>query len=143
MCNAINEAIIGTLQEGLVCSASLMIVCPWALQAINFLKGHPDISFLIFNLAREYGLAFRVTGQPVNKSVSYAQMLRELPAGLSEWAVHPGFDNAELLALEPDGQHIRQTDFDFLISQRAKDIIKEEGIILVNYRALQEVWRKP
>jgi hypothetical protein len=67
-------------------------------------------------------------------------MLHELPVGLSEWAVHPGLDNAELLALEPDGNHIRQTDFDFWISQQAKDIVKEEGIILLNYRALQAVW---
>jgi hypothetical protein len=69
-------------------------------------------------------------------------MLRELPAGLSEWAVHPGLDTAELLAIEPDGRHIRQTDFDFLMSQEAKAIVKEEGIILLDYRALQVVWRE-
>jgi hypothetical protein len=78
---------------------------------------------------------------PVNKSARYAQLLHELPAGLSEWAVHPGLDNSELLALEPDGNHFRQTDFDFWTSQQAKDIIKEEGIILLDYRALQAVWR--
>ena len=43
MCHAVNDAIIGTLMEGVVCSTSLMAVCPWALQAINFLKYHPDI----------------------------------------------------------------------------------------------------
>jgi hypothetical protein len=36
---------------------------------------------------------------------------------------------------------LRQTDFDILISQEAKDIVKEEGIILLDYRALQVVWR--
>jgi predicted glycoside hydrolase/deacetylase ChbG (UPF0249 family) len=120
----------------------------------------------MLRLAREYGLALRVAGQswiekmqsqgfptndydfldsylldPMDKSARYAQMLRELPAGLSEWAVHPGLDTAELLAIEPDGKHIRQTDFDFLMSQEAKDIVKEEGIILLDYRALQVVWR--
>jgi hypothetical protein len=45
-----------------------------------------------------------------------------------------------LLTLEPDGNHSRQTDFNFWISQQAKDIVKEEGIILLDYRALQEVW---
>ena len=68
-------------------------------------------------------------------------MLRELPAGLSEWAVHRGLDNAELLAIEGDSKHVRQSDFDFLMSQAAKDIVKEEGIILLDYRALQVVWR--
>jgi hypothetical protein len=78
---------------------------------------------------------------PVNKSARYAQMLHELPAGLTEWAVHPGLDNTELLAREPDGNHVRQTDFDFWTSQQAKDIVKEEGIILLDYRSLQVIWR--
>jgi len=128
--------------------------------------GRADIFDVMLRLAREYGLALRVAGRswiekvqsqgfptndydfldsylldPVDKSARYDQMLRELPAGLSEWAVHPGLDNAELLAIESDGKHVRQTDFDFLMSQEAKDIVKEEGIILLDYRALQVVWR--
>jgi predicted glycoside hydrolase/deacetylase ChbG (UPF0249 family) len=130
------------------------------------IDGRADIFDLMFRLAKEYGLALRVTGRsliqkvqsqglpandydlldswtldPVNKSARYAQMLHELPAGLSEWAVHPGLDNSELLTLEPDGNHFRQTDFDFWTSQQAKDIVEEEGIILLDYRALQTVWR--
>jgi hypothetical protein len=31
--------------------------------------------------------------------------------------------------------------FEFLMSQSAKHIVKEEGIILLDYRALQVVWR--
>jgi len=38
------------------------------------------------------------------------------------------------------GNHFRQTDFDFLISQEAQEIVKEEGIILVDYRQLQAIW---
>ena len=130
------------------------------------ISGRADIFDVMLRLAREYGLALRVAGRawiekvqsqgfptndydfldsylldPVDKSARYDQMLRELPAGLSEWAVHPGLDNAELLAIEPDDKHVRQTDFDFLMSQEAKDIVKEEGIILLDYRALQVVWR--
>jgi len=129
--------------------------------------GRADIFDVMFRLAKEYGLALRVAGRswiekvqsqgfptndydfldsysldPVNKSARYAQLLRELPAGLSEWAVHPGLDNSELLALEPDENHFRQTDFDFWTSQQAKDIVREEGIILLDYRALQDVWRE-
>jgi hypothetical protein len=37
---------------------------------------------------------------------------------------------------------VRQTDFDFLISQTAQDIVKQEGIILVDYRPLQAVWNR-
>lgn len=78
---------------------------------------------------------------PVDKSAHYIQILRKLPAGLSEWAVHPGVDNAELRAIEHDGKRIRQADLDFLMSQEAKDVMKEEGIILLDYRTLQRVWR--
>lgn len=130
------------------------------------INSRPDIFDLMLKLAREYGLALRVAGRsviekvqsqgfptndydfldsylldPVDKSARYAQMLRELPAGLSEWAVHPGLDSPELLAIELEEHHIRQTDFDFLMSQEAKDIVEEEGIILLDYRALQAVWR--
>lgn len=131
------------------------------------IAGRPDIFEVMLKLAREYGLALRVfsrsiieklQGQgfptndhdvldsylldPVNKAARYAELLCELPVGLSEWAVHPGLDTPELLAIEPGGNHIRQTDFDFLTSQQAKDIVREEGIILLDYRALQAVWNE-
>ena len=128
--------------------------------------GRQDISDLMFRLAREYGLALRVGRgssiekvqnqglpasdyefldsyllDPVDKSARFAQMLRGLPAGLSEWAVHPGLDTPELSAIEHEGRHFRQADFDFLMSQEAKDIVKEEGIVLLDYRPLQIFWK--
>jgi chitin disaccharide deacetylase len=128
--------------------------------------GRQDISDLMFRLAREYGLALRVGRgssiekvqnqglpasdydfldsyllDPVDKSARFAQMLRELPAGLSEWAVHPGLDTPELNAIEHEGRHFRQADFDFLVSQETKDIVKEEGIVLLDYRPLQIIWK--
>jgi hypothetical protein len=121
---------------------------------------------LMLGLAKDYGLALRAMGRssiaytqaqglpcsdhdvmdsylldPVDQPVRYHQLLRELPAGLSEWAVHPGLENAELLAIECDSRHVRQRDFDFLMSQEAQDIAKVENIVLLDYRVLQEVWR--
>ncbi len=129
--------------------------------------GRADIFDVMLSLAKEYGLALRVAGRswiekvqsqgfptndydfldsyhldPVNKAAQYVERLHELPVGLNEWAVHPGLDNSELLAVEPGGNHIRQTDFDFLTSQLANDIVREEGIILLDYRALQDVWKE-
>jgi hypothetical protein len=74
------------------------------------------------------------------KTARYVQMLRELLPGLSEWAVHPGLDTAELRALMPSWS-VRQTDFDFLISPEAREVVKEEGIIILGYRSLQEIWK--
>ena len=255
MCHAVNEAIIGTLNEGLVRSTSLMVPCPWMSHAAHFLADHPEIPFgvhltaisdsvdnrwrsvtarekapslvdnagyfydfehmreflaqvrldqleiefraqieivlaaglhpthldwhslrissradifdVMFRLAREYGLALRVFSRsfieklqshgfptndhdvldsylldPAHKAARFAELLHDLPVGLSEWAVHPGLDTPELLALEPGGNHVRQADYDFLTSQQAKAVIRAEGIILLDYRALQAVWQE-
>ena len=125
-----------------------------------------NIFDVMLKLAREYGLALRVAGRswierlqsrgfptndydfldsysldPASKADRYAELLHELPAGLSEWAVHPGLDSSELLAIEPGNNHIRQTDFDFLVSEQAQAIVREEGIVLLDYRALQVFWK--
>ncbi len=138
----------------------------WHALRLRISNNRADIFDVILKLAREYGLALRVAGEsaiekvqsqglptndyhfldsylldPIDKWARYGQMLRELPTGLSEWALHPGLDTPELLAIEPEGNHIRQTDFDFLMSPEAKDIVREEGIILLDYRVLQKVWR--
>lgn len=127
--------------------------------------GRADIFDLSLRLAREHGLAVRVSdeseatrlqemGLPVNshrvvdsyrletegKQGLYAGMLRELPAGLSEWAVHPSLGNAESQAMEPDSWGVRKADFDFVMSSEARDLLNAEGIILLDYRALQAVW---
>jgi predicted glycoside hydrolase/deacetylase ChbG (UPF0249 family) len=254
MCHAINAAIFRTLTEGVVCSTTLMVPCPWALHAMHWLKANPGVAFgvhltaicdgadyrwgpltakekvpslidetgyfyrfermpeffaqvdldqlemefkaqieavlaahlqpthldwhslriggrtdifdVLIGLAKEYGLALRVMGPPViekvqsqglptndydfldsymlgttDKSARYAQLLRELPVGLSEWAVHPGLDSAELLTIEPDGNHFRQMDFDFLMAAAAREIIRQEGIILLSYAPLQAAWQ--
>jgi hypothetical protein len=133
--------------------------------AIRF-GSRTDMVDLMIRLAEEYGLALRVIGcacieklqsrghptidtdfldsygiDPSTKPAHYTQLLRELPVGLSEWAIHPGLDSMALLALEPAGNHVRQADFEFWTSEQAKDIVEEEGIILLDYRGLQEVWR--
>lgn len=131
------------------------------------LDGWDAVSEVMLGLAREYGLALRVVvrsqiarvrslGLPTNdsgfldsyqldltgKQAHYVELLRRLPPGLSEWAIHPGFNYPELLTIESEGHHMRQSDFDFLISQQARDVIEEEGIILLDYRPLQAVWRE-
>jgi predicted glycoside hydrolase/deacetylase ChbG (UPF0249 family) len=128
--------------------------------------GRPDVFDLTLGLAREYGLAVRVNapasierlqsqGLPTNdydmmdsyrletegKTARYVQMLRDLPTGLTEWAVHPGLGNAEAQAID-EGWAVRRADFEFLISQDARETVREEGIILLDYRALQAAWRE-
>ena len=126
----------------------------------------PEILDVMMGLAREYGLALRVRERPLidrvqrqglpcndydfldsyfieteGKAARYAQLLRELPEGLSEWAVHPGMDNAELRAIEPDGAAVRQADLDSMRSAQVREVIEQEGIVLLNYAPLQQVWQ--
>jgi hypothetical protein len=130
------------------------------------INGRMEFFELMFRLAREYSLALRASNQafsariqevglpandhdlldsyhldPATKPAHYAQLIHNLPAGLSEWAIHPGLDQPELLAMEPASRHFRQADYDFWTSQTAKDLITAEGIILLDYRALQAVWQ--
>lgn len=125
--------------------------------------GRADIFALTLALAREFGLALRVHGRDsaeaarraglltndhdvldsysldtVDKAARYVQLLRELPPGLSEWAVHPSLGDAEAQAMEPKGWQVRKADFDFLVSREARDILDEEGIVLLDYRVLQQ-----
>jgi predicted glycoside hydrolase/deacetylase ChbG (UPF0249 family) len=126
----------------------------------------PELLDVMFKLAREYGLALRVRERPLIEKVQhqglpcndydfldsyglgsvgkldrYLQALRELPAGLSEWAVHPGLENAELLAIEGDGAAVRQADLDCMVSPQFREVIQQEGITLLSYQPLQEVWQ--
>ena len=78
----------------------------------------------------------------IEKSAWYARALRELPSGLSEWAVHPALGTPEMQAIEPESWQTRLTDFDFLTSQKAREIIEQEGIVLLSYKPLQQVWRE-
>jgi predicted glycoside hydrolase/deacetylase ChbG (UPF0249 family) len=128
--------------------------------------GRADIFELTMSLAKEYGLALRVMSHPCidlvqsqglptndhdvldsfgvsidDKPNRYAQLLRELPAGLSEWAVHPSLGSKESRAIDPDGWQVRRTDFEFLMSPQAREIIHEEGITLLSYEPLRKMWR--
>jgi predicted glycoside hydrolase/deacetylase ChbG (UPF0249 family) len=129
--------------------------------------GTAAIFTLMLQLARDYGLALRAVGRPwieqlqrqglptndhdfldtfgletIDKSARYAELLHNLPVGLSEWAVHPGVDDAELRAIGSLGPEVRRTDLDFLTSEEARKLIQQEGITLLSYKPLQRVWKR-
>jgi predicted glycoside hydrolase/deacetylase ChbG (UPF0249 family) len=128
--------------------------------------GRPEIFDMTFGLAREYGLALRVfdptrseplqrQGLPVvdhgvvdstrlptaGKTTRFVRMLRELPAGLSEWAVHPGLGTAEARAIDRWWAK-RAADLRFLVSREARETVAAEGIILLDFGPLQAIWER-
>ncbi len=129
--------------------------------------GRTDIFDLTRRLANEFGLALRVglqphieqvrhSGLPANdhdlldsfsipidaKADIYADLLRSLPPGLTEWAVHPATGTPTSQEIDPAGWRVRRTDLDFLVSPLAREVIEREGIILLDYRPLQAVWQE-
>jgi predicted glycoside hydrolase/deacetylase ChbG (UPF0249 family) len=126
--------------------------------------GRDDILDLTVALALEYGMAVRVwlepgrqrlraRGLPVDdyplmdstrisldgKAARFAELVHELPVGLSEWAVHPSLGNEESQAVDSLWRQ-RQTDYEFLMSSEARELIREEGIEVIDYRPMQRAW---
>lgn len=122
--------------------------------------GRDDVLDLTVALAAEHRLAARVwlepgrrrarrRGRPVvdhpfldstrldpaTKADRYAELLRALPPGLTEWAVHPA-------TADPDGERGRRADLDFLVSQSARELFAHEGVVLIDYRPVQEAWNR-
>jgi predicted glycoside hydrolase/deacetylase ChbG (UPF0249 family) len=129
--------------------------------------GRADIFDLGLALAEEYGLAARVwladgrkkaraLGKPVvdhpfldsytvdldRKAETYERLLRGLPPGLSEWAIHPALATADWKAVQPSGWRVGHSDHAFFTSDRAREILAEEGIRLIDYTLLQDAWRR-
>ena len=71
------------------------------------------------------------------KADRYKRLLRELPTGLTEWVVHPAFAEP----LDP-GSAVRRSDYDFLVSARAHEIVEEEQISVIGWPTLQQQWSK-
>ncbi|MFI7611671.1 ChbG/HpnK family deacetylase [Nonomuraea terrae] len=127
--------------------------------------GRDDVLDLTMALAGEYGLAVpawldparrkpRARGLPVvqpgfldsfaldpeGKAETYARLLRELPPGLSEWAVHPGLGGQEVRAVDPGGWRVRESDHAFLASARARELLREEGVAVIGYDSVRAAW---
>ena len=248
-----NSAIELGLRDGILCSTSLMVPCPWAFGAMAWLREHPEVAFavhltlvrdfdgyrwgpvagrdavpslvdahghfpkfsgvrrtpdhmrlddierefraqigtvlgeglapthldwhclpdggsdevfdLTFRLAREYGLTMRVhtdehqaackaaglptadhplldsySMPPATKLTRFRDLLRTLPPGITEWAVHPAADTRESRAVEPESWGVRALDLEFVLSADARRIVADEGIVLLSYRDLLPHW---
>jgi hypothetical protein len=46
-------------------------------------------------------------------------------------------------AIDPGGWRVRQADYEFLISPQARDVLQQEGIVVLDYRAIQRAWVQP
>jgi predicted glycoside hydrolase/deacetylase ChbG (UPF0249 family) len=70
----------------------------------------------------------------------YMSALKSLKPGVTEFVIHPGFDDEELRAATRErptwGSAWRQRDFDFFTSDQFRQILVQENIKLITWREL-------
>jgi chitin disaccharide deacetylase len=77
---------------------------------------------------------------PDQWSVFYRRALEELLPGVTEFVIHPGYDNEELRAAfgnrQAWGAAWRQRDFDFFTSYEFRDLLAKYDIKLITWREI-------
>ncbi|MFN8481812.1 MAG: polysaccharide deacetylase family protein [Anaerolineae bacterium] len=68
------------------------------------------------------------------------ERLGRLPAGLSYFILHPAADTPELRALAPD-YRARVADHQAFLSPALRDFVRGQGIHVIGYRTLRDLWR--
>ena len=73
----------------------------------------------------------------------YDDIIENLEPGVTQIVVHVGYDNAELQAITVDhpdfGSAWRQRDLDYFTSPRARELLRRNDIVLVDWRTLGEL----
>jgi len=73
----------------------------------------------------------------------YISGLKNLKPGVTEFVIHPGFDDEELRAATRErstwGAAWRQRDYDFFTSDRFRQILAQEDIKLITWRDLAKI----
>jgi predicted glycoside hydrolase/deacetylase ChbG (UPF0249 family) len=76
----------------------------------------------------------------------YADALKNLKPGVTEFVIHPGFDDEELRAATREratwGAAWRQRDYDFFTSERFRTILAQEKIKMITWREVARLWQE-
>jgi predicted glycoside hydrolase/deacetylase ChbG (UPF0249 family) len=76
----------------------------------------------------------------------YLTALKNLQPGVTEFVIHPGFDDEELRAATRErstwGAAWRQRDYDFFTSDGFRQALQRENIKLITWRELARRWEK-
>jgi hypothetical protein len=76
----------------------------------------------------------------------YLTAMKNLQPGVTEFVIHPGFDDEELRAATRErptwGAAWRQRDYDFFTSEQFRQALQREKIQLITWRELARRWTK-
>lgn len=109
------------------------------LRELNYMKELPQNYISIDSI---YTLYQNTKDEDWNGS--YDKMIKTMKAGLNELVIHLAYDNEEMHAVTVDREHWwnaawRQRDYNYITSQRFKDLLHENNIQLVTWRQIQQV----
>ena len=72
----------------------------------------------------------------------YVTALKNLKPGVTEFVIHPGYDDDELRAATRErstwGSAWRQRDYDFFTSDQFREILAQQNIKLITWRELAQ-----
>jgi chitin disaccharide deacetylase len=84
--------------------------------------------------------------KPKHWAEFYVTALKNLQPGVTEFVIHPGFDDEELRAATREraswGAAWRQRDFDFFSSAQFRQILVQQNIKMITWRELSRAARK-
>jgi chitin disaccharide deacetylase len=78
---------------------------------------------------------FQITGH--YDAAELAQLIRQLPDGITEFMCHPGFCTAELQASRTRLKESRRRELDALTSREVREAIEESKVNLTRYREIR------
>jgi predicted glycoside hydrolase/deacetylase ChbG (UPF0249 family) len=85
--------------------------------------------------------------KPRQWSTFYRRTIENMKPGVTQIAIHPGLDNAELRALTPErttwGAAWRQRDFDFFTNDTFRALLAKHDIRLINWREIGVQFKRP
>ena len=72
--------------------------------------------------------------------------MKNLQPGVTEFVIHPGFDDQELRAATREratwGAAWRERDYDFFSSQQFRNLLQKENIKLITWRELAQLSKR-
>ena len=86
-------------------------------------------------------IAMMPLDQPEGQLEIAEKMLSELPAGVTHFIIHPSTDTPELRAITRDWPS-RVANYHTFMNPKLKKFIKDQGILIIGYKALRDLLRK-
>jgi chitin disaccharide deacetylase len=77
--------------------------------------------------------------RPENRVAQAQQAFGSLRPGLTHFIIHPAQDTPELRAITPTDWQSRVADYEAFCSQELMDYVKQSGVQVIGYRALQQL----